>query len=297
MSLSPEGVSVPAWQFDLLVEAEADGTATAEQLAVLDADRLAWGAALQRLLRAAEEFVVTARSLQGDERDQVLADAQSDRRALSAAWDRFRRGERDGARGTEAGDADLGAQRRDAATPGVVRLQVSWSPGRVVAWAAGPGTAPADGESLMALLGAAGAPTAGWVRHAAIPLPGGGAADACAAPIGAVLGWLVAVGAGQVGDGVGASVRWLGSVAVWAVELTARGAMVPLLRQRKRQQRRREPCQWVVRGSLDAGTDRPRSAEGTSRRNAGQRPRGGRERRCPRADPLGPLGDGQRDLS
>src|SRR5262249_34811049 len=53
-------------------------------------------------------------------------------------------------------------------------------------------------------------------------------------PVGDVLGWLVAAGAGQVGDDVGASVRWLGRIAVWAVELTARGAMVPLLRRRTR---------------------------------------------------------------
>ena len=31
--------------------------------------------------------------------------------------------------------------------------------------------------------------------------------------------------------------RWLGRVAIWAVELTAHGAMVPLLRQRKRVER------------------------------------------------------------
>ena len=49
-----------------------------------------------------------------------------------------------------------------------------------------------------------------------------------------MLGWLVAAGADQVGDDIGPSVRWLGRVAIWAMELTAHGAMVPLLRQRKR---------------------------------------------------------------
>jgi hypothetical protein len=86
----------------------------------------------------------------------------------------------------------------------------------------------------MAMLVAAGAPSAGWSSHAAVAFPGGVAAAAVAAPIGDVLGWLVASGAGHAGDDVGESVRWLGRVAVWAVELVARGAMVPLLRQRKR---------------------------------------------------------------
>ena len=244
-------VAVPPWQFDLYVEAEADGEATPEQVEVLEADRLGWAAVLTRLLRDAEQLAVTARSLPGDERDQVLADAQYDVRRLSAAWDRFNGVER----GDEAGDLDLldepgepgepgarrdrndrGPRRREqrAAEPGVVRLQVSWRPGRVVAWAAGPHTAGAGSDEVMAMLAAAGAPTTGWTPHSAIALPGGVAADAFAAPVGDVLGWLVAVEAGQVGDGVGASVRWLGRVAVWAVELTARGAMVPLLRQRKR---------------------------------------------------------------
>ncbi|MET1001730.1 MAG: DEAD/DEAH box helicase, partial [Acidimicrobiia bacterium] len=49
-----------------------------------------------------------------------------------------------------------------------------------------------------------------------------------------ILGWLVAAGADQVGDDVGASVRWMGRVACWAVELTATGAMVPLLKRRPR---------------------------------------------------------------
>jgi hypothetical protein len=65
-------------------------------------------------------------------------------------------------------------------------------------------------------------------------LPGGASADALAIPIGDVLGWLVAVGAARVDAELGPSVRWLGRVAIWAVELTARGAMVPLLRRRTR---------------------------------------------------------------
>ena len=229
--------AVPDWQFDVSVEAEADGDATAEQLAVLSADRVRWGAALQRLLGEAQEFVIAARSLSGEERGQVLADAQSDHRRLAAAWDRFNRAERGVEPGVEpdnrADRAPRKRERRDPA-PAVVRLQVSWKPGRVVAWGAGPRTPPADSDAVMAMLAAAGAPGAGWTPHAAIVLPGGVAADALVAPVGDVLGWLVAAGAGEVGDDVGASVRWLGRVAVWAVELTARGAMVPLLRQRKR---------------------------------------------------------------
>ena len=235
--------AVPPWKFDLYVEAEADGEATEEQLAVLEADRLGWREALLRLLHEAEELVVAARSLPGEERNQVLADAQADHRRWSTAWDRFNGIERSDEAPEPVVEPDVergersergGRRPQTAAAPGVVRLQVSWRPGHVVAWGAGPQTAAADAAAVTEMLAAAGAPAAPWVQHVPVPLPGGVAADAFAAPVGDVLGWLVAIGAGQAGADAGAGLRWLGRVAVWAVELTARGAMVPLLRQRRR---------------------------------------------------------------
>jgi superfamily II DNA or RNA helicase len=221
------------WQFDLYVGAEADGEATPEQLTVLEADRPAWRASLLRLLREAEEHLTTARSLPGEERDQVVADLTSERRRLSAAWARLT-----AAHGAGPGDHRDRGRREDhdqsRLAPSVVQLQLSWEPGRVVAWAAGPRTSPADSDAVTAMLTAAGAPASVWTGHAAVPLPRGPRADAFAAPVGEVLGWLVAAGADQAGDDIGPSVRWLGRVAIWAVELTARGAMVPLLRQRRR---------------------------------------------------------------
>ena len=79
--------------------------------------------------------------------------------------------------------------------------------------------------------------------------PGGEKAAAVAAPVGEVLGWLVAAGSGEVRDDVGPSVRWLGKVAMWAVELAARGAMVPVLRQRRRRSgsSRGEHASYAVR--------------------------------------------------
>ena len=236
MTQSPATTEVAPWQFDLWVEAEADGDATPEQLAVLEADRAGWRATLLRLLRDAEEFVATSKALRGDERDQVLADAQSDLRRLSAAWSRFTADEDGGesvAVRTEPSVRIPREREEPTPVPGALQVQVSWEPGRVVAWGGGPGHAAVDGDAVMAMLGAAGAPTSPWIHHTAVPLPRGAAAAAFAAPVGEVLGWLVAAGAGQVDD-VAPSVRWLGRVAIWAVELTARGAMVPLLRQRRR---------------------------------------------------------------
>jgi superfamily II DNA or RNA helicase len=221
------------WQLDMYVGAEADGEATSEQLAALEADRPAWRASLLHLLREAEEHLASARSLRGEERDQVLADLASEQRRLADAWARLTV-EQD-ARSPDG--QHRGARRsrdEEPLAPGVVQLQVSWEPGRVVAWAGGPRIASADAEAVITMLTAAGAPESGWTRHGSVRLPDGATADACASPVGKVLGWLVAAGADEAGDGIGPSVRWLGRVAIWAVELTARGAMVPLLRQRRR---------------------------------------------------------------
>ena len=116
-----------------------------------------------------------------------------------------------------------------------MQLQASWEPGRVVVWAGGPRVPAGDAERVRAMLAATGAPDDGWSDHAPVPLSGGAQAEAFAIPVGEVLGWLVAAGADQLGDDIGASARWLGQVAIWAVELTAHGAMVPQLRRRTRE--------------------------------------------------------------
>jgi superfamily II DNA or RNA helicase len=226
-------VDIAPWQLDMYVGAEADGDATPEQMAVLESNRTAWRAALARLLRDAEEHLTSARALRGEEREQVVADLESERHRLAAAWKRLTGPP--GGSDDEHERAPRNGQRDDEPlAPGTVQLQVSWEPGRVVVWAAGPGTPLASADEVTKMLAAAGAPSAGWARHASVPVPGAGNADALAIPVGEVLGWLVAAGADQAGDDVAPGVRWLGRVAIWAVELVARGAMVPLLRQRKR---------------------------------------------------------------
>jgi superfamily II DNA or RNA helicase len=235
---TPTPTPIAPWQFDMYVDAEIDGEATPEQLAALEADPVAWNRALLALLRDAEDHLASARSLRGEEREQVIADLESEYRRLADAWAR-RTGQRRAdtitrpARPNRNGRDDREPVDARDLEPGVVEVQVSWEPGRVVAWAAGRNAPPVGGDELVQMLETAGAPHAGWTRHGAVPLPGGARADSQAIPVGDVLGWLVAAGAGQV-EGIGESVRWLGRVAIWAVELTARGAMVPFLRQRTR---------------------------------------------------------------
>jgi len=224
---------IAPWQFDEYVLAEADGYATPEQLSVLAADPAAWRVSLGVMLREAEENLQRARSLPGDERDQVVSDLELEVERLEAAVAR-QFPERVVEPKPRRERQEQSGEQRQPVPAGRTQLQVSWEPGRVVAWAGGLQAPAGSAKEVAALLAAAGAPESGWDSHPAVALSGGVNADARAIAVGDVLGWLVAAGTGQAGDDIGSSVRWLGRVAVWAVELTARGAMVPQLRRRTR---------------------------------------------------------------
>ena len=113
---------------------------------------------------------------------------------------------------------------------GEVLLQASWFRGEVVVWAGGRGARPETNDELATRLEAIGGPPVGWELHAGVPLPDGQRAEAVAIPLSAALGWLVALGGTGAPAGVGASVLWLGRVAVEGVRLAARGTIVPTLR-------------------------------------------------------------------
>ncbi|MCU1351221.1 MAG: Helicase, family [Acidimicrobiales bacterium] len=214
-------------ELDRLVLAAAAGEATADELARLDQDRTTWRLALERLFDDTEDDLESVRLLPGPERDQVVADFEEELDRLAAALDRL-------IDPTAAQRATLVLE-----APGEVRLHLSWSAGSVVAWAAGPGAVPLGPDEVRVLLEKAGAPSIGWNKHAAVTLPSAPDGPALAIPVGDALGWLVAVGAGQSPGELGASLRWLGRVAVYAVRLVARGAIVPTLPTRARSRNRR----------------------------------------------------------
>ncbi|HEV3496547.1 MAG TPA: SNF2-related protein, partial [Actinomycetes bacterium] len=181
------------------------------------------------------------RTIPGPERDQVVADFERERSLLASALGRL-----NGVRPEIANEKNL-----DGA--GEVRLQASWSDGRVVVWAAGPGTDPVSDEELAERLDEVDAPAGGWWPHDPVAIPA--AADrvpARAIGVSQVLGWLVTVGAHDRPDGVGSSVVWLGRVAVWAVDFVARGSIIPTLQSTGSSFAVRWAPALVDRGKLDA---------------------------------------------
>ncbi|HEX6165691.1 MAG TPA: SNF2-related protein, partial [Acidimicrobiales bacterium] len=207
--------------------AAVDGIATNEQLSLLEANPFAWRRALERLLDEAEDHLDAVLEGEGPGREQAVADLEAELDRLEVAYDRL------------TGASEPAAAVLVAPDPaGEVRLQASWSAGEIVVWAAGPEAPPATHDELSDRLERIGGPAVGWNQHRGVPLPTGVRAAALSIPVADALGWLVAVGGGLGGDGVGSSVTWLGRVAVAAVRLVARGAVVPSVRTNRRSDNR-----------------------------------------------------------
>ncbi|MEL6986149.1 MAG: hypothetical protein AAFO29_27215, partial [Actinomycetota bacterium] len=118
------------------------------------------------------------------------------------------------------------------------QLQLSWMPGRVVAWAAGHEAPSASGSEVRERLAAAGAGTIAWEDHHSVKVPGQGRADAVSAPIEACLGWLVALGTSIEDDTTGPSVAWIGRITELAVRQVAQGRAVPQIKKTRRGRRK-----------------------------------------------------------
>jgi superfamily II DNA or RNA helicase len=249
-----------------MVAAEAAHCATSDELQALKADPVTWAAVLRRLIRETDESVDTARRLTGEERDQVLFDLTAERDRLADALGRLT-GERptfgsdeavvdDEAVDDQADDVErVPGRPRPRAADDPFRLsplsapvlQASWAGGQVVLWGGGPGVDPADEEQLEELIREACASAIDWEPGPSVHLPGQRPAAGRSAPLGRALGWLVGVGAGQLGENTGASLRWLGKVAVWGTELVAQGRMTPTLRRSSQPGGRRGGSRYRVR--------------------------------------------------
>ncbi|CAN5654883.1 hypothetical protein BH24ACT4_BH24ACT4_06050 [soil metagenome] len=208
--------------FEAAVWAAVEGRASDEQRATLEAAPDEHLRLVERLIDDTEDRLEDARQLKGHERTLVVTDFESDLALLESTLDLMTRAETSVAAGLVADP------------PGEVRLQASWSSGDVVLWAGGPGMPPASNDELADRIKATGAPANGWSVHPGVRLPGGVHAEAVSIPLADSLGWMVAVGGGFGGEGLGLSVTWLGRVAVAAVRLVAQGRIVPNLKSEGR---------------------------------------------------------------
>ncbi len=222
---------------ELAAWAVAEGRATAQDRDALEGDPEAWRRTIARLIQQTEANLASVRGLNGPERERVVADFEDDLSRLQAVQVLL------------AGDGGLSvaAAPDEGGLDGAaeVRLQASWSAGQVVVWAGGAGMGSTSNEQLADLLEAIGGPSLGWNLHPDLVLPSGVRAEALSIPIRESLMWLLGVGAEPGRDGVGASVVWLGRVALLGVRLVARGSVAPALRSTRSADGR--SVDWAVR--------------------------------------------------
>ncbi len=229
---------VPTRELESSIWSITDGRASEADLAAFRADERATLVALERLIVDTEDDLAAVRRLGGDERDQVVIDfVDTLQRLLDTAAMLL----------PEAPDsvfltpepapiaaAEFDDLQFEEVEPGPVELQATWEAHRLVVWAGGRGMPPENHDDLANRLEKVGGPPHGWEVHKGVPLPDGQRADALSISMKDALGWLVAVGGGQVGDGVGPSVAWLGHVALEGVRQVVRGSVVPSLKILKR---------------------------------------------------------------
>ncbi len=225
-------IDVEGPYFASLVEAAAWGEASDAEIELLEANKGAWQRELIERLTETDEALDRLRSNRKGDDQQVLVDLEHEQRMLEIALDRV-----------------LGVEPEPGEpAPGVNVLQLSWVSGRLVAWLGGPDAPPTTADQLREALAATHAPDDVWSGRAPVPLPNGEKATALEAGTADVLGWLLGIGAEVEPDELGPSVHWLALVAAWAVELVARGAMVPTLRRartgRKNQNRSAFGVAW-----------------------------------------------------
>ena len=228
------------------VRRHVDGSASDTDSALLEANTRLWVRALYRLLDdVAESIDAVKATVRGHQRALIVADLEDDYRAIDAVLKKLV--------GPPLAPPENGASP-EARDTGVVELQLSWVPGRVIAWAAGPGRTAESAPDVLGRLRDSGAGTVDWSGDRAVKLTGGDWADAVSAPIESCLGWLVALGEAAEDEGIGPSVSWLGLVAALAVRLTAQGRMVPQLKKVRRRLRPED-----AEGQVPNSAPRPRA--------------------------------------
>ena len=180
-------------QIARLVWADAHSAVQAADATALGTDPQRWERVLLDLLEQTEQSLAEARRLPRPIRRQVVRDFEADFSDLAAAYRRLTG--LDATAVPEEDDADADTATPDASAhgppPEPVALQLSWQPGRIVAWAAGARSESESAGQVMDRLAAAGAPDSVWRQHPNITLPDTGSAEALVADLGDVLGWLV----------------------------------------------------------------------------------------------------------
>lgn len=227
-----------------LVQEHLDGSTDDTLLQRLNEEKLRWIEMLYRKLDDADYAIDQAQKrLKGSERSQVIADFEVEAQRIDDVLTSLIGPPLSGspaqrsqpASGTQTAAADepspVAETQSYSAEP---QLQLSWLPGRIVAFAAGHDAPCETADLVTQRLVDGGAAADVWEPFQSVRLPSGEKAETVSAPIDTVLGWIVSLANSSEDASTGASVAWMGHAASLAVKLVSQGRMVPQLRKARR---------------------------------------------------------------
>ncbi len=203
-----------------MIQRHLDGIATDHDLALLGQNRPHWINGLVRMLDDLEFAIEdTKRFVPRPTKFLVLDDLGAEADRIDAVL-------------TELVGPPRRGGRKSAPAPGeaVASLQLSWLPGRVVAWLGGWNADTTEAEEIPDHLANAGS-VLKWSEHDDIKLPDGSLVPAVQAPLDQALGWLVSLANTKDDEAIGVSATWFGLVAATAVRTVTQGRIVPALRK------------------------------------------------------------------
>lgn len=221
-----------------LVQLHLDMMSSDEDLATLTDAKSQWIELLYQKLDDADWAIDSAnRRLRGQERTQVIGDFEAEAQRIDEVLTELV----GPATGTTNATPSDNPKQTSTVQPventksyeQEPQLQLSWLPGRIVAFAAGHNAASETAEQVVERLIVAGAADV-WEPFQSVRLPTGNKAETVSAPIDTVLGWIVSLANSSEDQTIGTSVAWMGHAASLAVKLVSQGRMVPQLRKVRR---------------------------------------------------------------
>ena len=212
-------------------QAAIDGLAGKEQLAVLEADKDAWAAALWRLLDLADARLERARkTFRGPARANVLHDLDNECFRIDDALTALVGPPKE----EELTSLPRNRKEKPPEKTGTPQLQLSWNDGQLVAWVSGHDARYEQEPVIREYLEASGGGNIEWKSRGTLRIPTNQRVPAVETPMANALGWLVAQARRNFDPRFGPSIRWMGLAAAAAVSSVAQGRMAPQLRQSRR---------------------------------------------------------------
>ena len=235
-------------EFVEAVVRHVDGVVSDNDAKMLQDNKKLWVRALYRLLDDIAESIDDVRiAVRGHQRALIINDLESEYKAVDAVLTKLigppqahqqpdivskstsRESEPESITRQSKSDSVTSTEISDTLT-----LQLSWMPGRIIAWAAAPNGNSETKQNVLKRLHRTGAAAIDWEEYRRVKLDGNNRADSVATNLESCLGWLVALGETAKSKDIGVSVAWLGLVATLAVRLVAQGRIVPQLKKLRR---------------------------------------------------------------